>query len=283
MSFVETAHTFGPQKILFGILSKPAQVHPKARDLCVVFFNAGLLHRVGPYRTYVEWARELAEMGITSFRFDLSGLGESDSRDSTLPEMERAVLDTKDAFDFLGREFGLKRMVSIGLCSGADQAHDVGVADARLVGAVMMDGPGYPNAQYKLKHYASKVTRLQSWKTAAKLATQKLTSSSVSEVGGDREETFERVFRPQEQIQDEIVAMAQRGTELLYLYTGGVFYYFNHASQFDENFPKAKANVPGSRVELEYYEGSGHTYTDPRDRKVMKERVNRWLKQKFLG
>ncbi|HHO68021.1 MAG TPA: alpha/beta hydrolase, partial [Gammaproteobacteria bacterium] len=71
----ERVVTFGPERNLVGVLTQPDQVRP---DLPVlVFLNAGLLHRVGPYRMHVDLARQLAARGYASLRFDLSGRGDS--------------------------------------------------------------------------------------------------------------------------------------------------------------------------------------------------------------
>src|SRR5690606_40846873 len=57
----------------FGILS-PAQ--GAASPAALVLLNAGLTHRVGPFRCYVQFARRLASRGTHVFRFDLPRVGD---------------------------------------------------------------------------------------------------------------------------------------------------------------------------------------------------------------
>ncbi|MFP2897131.1 hypothetical protein [Corallococcus sp. 4LFB] len=92
--------TFGPEQSLVGILTEPdpAKVLPEAP--AVVLSNVGLNHHVGPYRLWVELARQLAGRGITTLRFDLSGLGDSRPRreggstSSSAPARRRARRST---------------------------------------------------------------------------------------------------------------------------------------------------------------------------------------------
>jgi len=272
----ETIHFFGEHGRLFGVLTEAGDAHRlQDNDLCLVFLNAGLLHRVGPYRMFVDLAREVASSGLPAFRFDLGGLGDSQMGAGAEPEEKRVVSEIREALDYLEQKRGFRRFITVGLCSGADHAHALGLVDPRLVGAVMMDGPGYPNLQFQMHHYAPKVTRLKSWQTAAQRLLNPEERTPKLEI--EKEETFVREFAPQEQMEKEIKSLADRGIELLYLYTGGVQYYFNHESQFAENFPSLRFNQPGCRIQYQYYGGSDHTYSDPRDRQQMKARVVGWL------
>lgn len=269
----ESIHVFGDNNNLIGILTESEK--PKTDDLCFLLLNAGLLHRVGPYRMSVELAREVASSGIPSFRFDLSGLGDSRRREGNEPDDERAVLDIQDAFDYLGTTKGFKRFVTFGLCSGADNAHATALVDNRLVGAVMLDGPGYPNIQYQVANYGPKVLQAKPW-----INTIKRLLNPDQEVKDPRE-IYDRNFGPRERVENEISNLAKRGVELLYIYSGGVEYYYNHAAQFMENFPSLRVNMPGSTIQHEYYGLSDHTYSDLDNRALMFKRVLKWIQEKF--
>src|SRR3546814_13050248 len=56
----------------YGILT-PATA--RAAPVTLVLLNAGLTHRVGPFRGYVSLARYLATLGREVFRFDLPRVG----------------------------------------------------------------------------------------------------------------------------------------------------------------------------------------------------------------
>jgi pimeloyl-ACP methyl ester carboxylesterase len=84
--------------------------------------NTGSTYRVGPHRLYVALARQLAAKGFSCLRMDLCGLG-----DSITPDKERendpypatAFRDIDRTLECLHTRFGTKRVVLMGLCSGA--------------------------------------------------------------------------------------------------------------------------------------------------------------------
>jgi len=223
----------------------------------------------------VDLAREVADMGIPSFRFDLSGLGDSTMRAGDLSDEARAVVDIRETFDYLNKIKGYDRFILFGFCSGADNAHVVGKQDRRVVGAVMLDGPGYPNLQYHLYHYWVNLFKATSWKNKIKRLFK--SGKPVKKW----QDIYVRTFGPREQVEAEIKNMANRGIELLYIYTGGISY-FNHASQFMENFPSLRVNAPDSTIHYEYYGSADHTYSNLEDRAEMFSRVLRWLQERFL-
>ncbi|HYA88524.1 MAG TPA: alpha/beta fold hydrolase, partial [Nitrospirota bacterium] len=157
----ESIHQFGENAILTGILTEPAVI--KADDLCFVILNAGLVHHVGPFRIHVDLGRDVANLGMPSFRFDLSGIGDSQRREGEQTDAARAVIDIRDAFDYLSDRKGFSKFVTFGLCSGADNAHATALQDHRLVGAVMLDGPGYPNFLYRVHHYGPRILKIKPW------------------------------------------------------------------------------------------------------------------------
>jgi alpha/beta superfamily hydrolase len=126
-SLVERPLCFGR---LFGVLCQP--VGARADGPVVVMLNAGSVHHMGPNRLYVELARALGATGVTSFRMDLRGLGESavagEPRENH-PYPEGAVADTEAALRLLRERLpGTRRFVLLGLCSGAHTAFHAAVA-----------------------------------------------------------------------------------------------------------------------------------------------------------
>ena len=59
---------------VFGILTQPEAAQ---HSVCVLMLNAGMLHRVGPYRLYVNLAKQLAHRGFYSSRIDQNGKGDT--------------------------------------------------------------------------------------------------------------------------------------------------------------------------------------------------------------
>ena len=60
----ERAIAFGPEQSLLGVLSLPPD--QVSAPPAVILLNAGLLHRVGPNRLYVDIARRVGDLGYPS-------------------------------------------------------------------------------------------------------------------------------------------------------------------------------------------------------------------------
>jgi pimeloyl-ACP methyl ester carboxylesterase len=120
---------------LFGIISEIPNLENDHLPL-IVMINAGSSYRVGPNRLYVYLARQLAVQGFRCLRMDLCGLG-----DSVAPSAERendpypamAFRDIELTFKHLYSQLGQKRVVLLGLCSGAYAAFQAAVQLANPV------------------------------------------------------------------------------------------------------------------------------------------------------
>src|SRR5262249_47315353 len=72
----ETPLLFGEEQRLFGVLTDPPGPIATGKPV-VCFLNVGSNSHVGPHRMNVDLARDLAAQGYATFRFDVSGLGDS--------------------------------------------------------------------------------------------------------------------------------------------------------------------------------------------------------------
>ena len=96
----------------------------------MIFVNNGFGSHVGPSRLWVVLARRWAAAGLRCVRLDLSGIGDSPSREG-LPEhvvyAPAAFDDLFDAVRFLCPD-DPTNVVFVGLCSGGYQALEAAVA-----------------------------------------------------------------------------------------------------------------------------------------------------------
>jgi hypothetical protein len=138
--YTETPVLFGPDEGLFGMLSQP---QTGRTDVACLVLNTGVNHRIGPHRINVKTARRLASAGIPTLRFDLSGIGDSVAAQSRNAFRAQAVEDMKAAMDFLGERYGVRRFLVFGICSGAENAMAVALADPRITGMLAFDGEMY--------------------------------------------------------------------------------------------------------------------------------------------
>src|SRR5262245_5043479 len=114
----QEAVLFGTASALIGVITDPPASERERRTVAVILLNAGLVHRVGPHRLYVELSHRLGALGFATFRFDFSGIGDSDARRDSLPFDKNILSEVKEAMDVLGHQRGVDRFVLMGLCSG---------------------------------------------------------------------------------------------------------------------------------------------------------------------
>ncbi len=277
---LETGHTFGRSNNLVGI-AKLAATAPvirtgRSRDLCVVMLTAGMMHNAGPYRLHVELAQSLVESDVSSFRFDLSGIGESLAVGSSADSTSRAVDESKQAIDFLHEKFGFNHFVVFGLCSGADDSLNVALADARVRGVVMLDGCGYRTPRYHFHRLVGRQLPLL-------MRREKMISKARSVLG--LHDDFAppaslapgldiREFPDRESAETQLQTLVDRGTSLLSIYTGGVHQYYNHADQFKRMFPNL--NDRGC-INVQYHPEWDHVLYLAEDREALISEVTDWV------
>ncbi len=258
---------------LVGVLTEAEESGDRSRP-AVIFLNAGLIHRIGPNRLYVRIARELARRGFSSLRFDLSGIGDSLPRTDGLPLRAAALRDVQDALDFLSATRALSSFILIGLCSGADLAFRVALADKRVVGAVLVDGLPYRTARSYVYYYTLRVWRLilpGGWREL--LADRPLwrrlpwspkkPARTTTDLGG-------RDIPPRDEAESGLRELAARSVKLLVIYTEGRGY--NYRQQFADVFP----SVPTDRVEVQYLKGADHLFTLLANQDRLVQMVDDW-------
>ena len=139
----EHAFLFGDAGGLVGISSDPTGAPEAGLRPGVILLNAGVIHRVGPSRLYVNLARALASIGCVATRFDHSGIGDSATRRDDAPFDVSSIQEARTAMDAMQESRGIDRFVLIGLCSGAVTAFYAAGVDHRVAGIVMINPQGF--------------------------------------------------------------------------------------------------------------------------------------------
>jgi pimeloyl-ACP methyl ester carboxylesterase len=120
-AIVEKITLIGERPGLFAILTEP--IGAKSRDLpLIVLLNGGAAYRIGPNRLYVLMARALVGRGFRVMRVDLGGLGDSVASDPRLendPYASTVFSDINRVITSVQSILGIRRIVLLGLCSGA--------------------------------------------------------------------------------------------------------------------------------------------------------------------
>jgi alpha/beta superfamily hydrolase len=139
----EEAVLFGKIGSLVGILTDPPVTAGHMDLPAIVLLNAGIVHRVGPNRLSVNIARTLATMGFVVFRFDFSGIGDSEVRGDHLPFRKSSLREVQEAMNYLHAARDSERFILMGLCSGARISFRTACCDPRVVGAVLINSMGH--------------------------------------------------------------------------------------------------------------------------------------------
>ncbi len=130
----ETPIAFGPDDGMFGILCCPEAA---ADAPAMLLPTTGIDPCSGMSRMWTDLARQLARQGITSLRFDMAGVGESQGRLGIDPMMASyhpdRIADLSCAVDALAAR-GFGQVIVVGYCSGAYAAWHAALRDKRISG-----------------------------------------------------------------------------------------------------------------------------------------------------
>ena len=258
---------------LVGILAEPDA--GRCSDVAVLLWNVGLVHRVGPFRVYADLARRLARLGYPVLRFDLSGLGDSEVRDGTGTDSERAVLDVRDAMELVRERCGHERFVLVGFCSSVDHAHAAAMQEPAVAGIVQVEGYSYRTRGFYLR-YPRRGLSVRRWERLLRARFPKLFRRQVS-LEREKEAVFLREYPTVERYRSEIASLAARGTRQLFIYAGGDTS-FNHEQQFHEMY-----GSPGleRHVQVCFFPHADHTFHSMDARHQLVESVSAWITKTF--
>lgn len=259
-AFVETAHGFGDG--LVGVVTRP---HGDVSKVGVLLLNAGLTRHTGPFRMHVELARMLAALGFAVLRFDQSGLGDSALPGKAAGERRQREIDA--AMRVLAHETGAERFVLCGLCSGADDAFHVGAVDARVAGAILLDGVAYPTPGFWVRHVVPRLFDVG--KVLRFLMSRRNPAPSLSDF---------RDWPERAQARGMLSEMVARDVRLLFVFTGGAYHYFNHRAQLAASLGRAAQE---KQVSLEFWREYDHTFFLRKHRGVLFKRIAAWMQAEF--
>jgi hypothetical protein len=276
---------FGKSRSLVGILTDPPA--GAAADLpAFVLLNAGLVHRVGPHRMFVQMARNLAAMGFVVLRFDHSGIGDSKVREDNLPFEQSAISETQEAMNCLSMLRGSKRFVLVGLCSGTFTSFSTARSDSRVVGAVLLnallESPETINEAAVADAFSRKTARgywhskiflSQSW---LKIITGKASYRQIFGV------LYLRLRSPfirrrnnygPKQVAADLRSLIDRGVKLFFVYSEGtsVLEYFR-LTLADE----IRKIAPSDNLRVEIMQETDHTFTLLRHQAHLFKLVSSW-------
>jgi pimeloyl-ACP methyl ester carboxylesterase len=274
----EVCCQFGEHDRLAGIVTQPAAA--AARGLCVLV-NAGMVAKSGPWRLYVEVARQLAHAGVATLRFDLGGIGDSRREQSDGPLRERTALEIRAAVDELARQHPDGRGVIVGgVCSGAEDALRYAEQDPRVTGVVLIDPFSYRTTGWRWRHAAFRATRraLRAVGIYEPIAAPDADAEAGTGAAAAPRRVVSYKYMEHAESSRILKALFARRARLLFIYTGGQHDSFNHAGQLQQMFPDLPFE---DRVAVEFFAHMDHTQAFASDRKevvaAIERSVDAWL------
>jgi dienelactone hydrolase len=274
-SFKERIFNFGEEQNLLGILTEPTIAADPNKPI-ILFLNAGVVHHIGPFRLSTDYARLLTADGFSSFRFDLSGLGDSNLGKSQVNAEQRFIDDAKAAMDTLQAQLGTStRFLIFGLCTGADNAHKITAADNRVNGAIFVDGYMYPSLRY---YWIRVLPVLLSPKRLLGIFVRLIKKpTQIAEEGNREDEIFTWSMPPRAKATAEWAQMLRNNVQMLFVYTGGAYFFYNYEQQLLDAIPVLKANR--DKVTTKIFSTMDHTFSLAKHRQELLTYLRQWLQR----
>jgi hypothetical protein len=188
----------------------------------------------------------------------------------------------REAADWLEATQRCKRLVLVGLCSGADHSLIYAGFDRRVAGLVLLD-PSIPRTRgHYLRYFGRRILQPRRWKDMkgslgkVRARMSRLRGSSASD----------EAFRGQpdldsKEVRAYLVNAYRRALEqeisFLAIFTGDREFLYNYRNQM---LDALKGLVFGNRLQLEYFSGCDHTFSSEAQRNDLLDLVAVWMEKR---
>ncbi len=266
---------------LFGILSKPNR--PQQAAPAFLFMTTGAIRHTGSGRIAVLLARRLAELGLTSLRFDIAGVGDSPDREGQRDPIEHladAFSDVEAALDWAGAR-GYPGAVLVGFCRGAQLACNMAFRDRRVRGQILFAPPPFfwndepahraPNTN---RRYLSMLMDPATWSSIAKgeIRPFQLVRGAYRMVSRIAGKLTGRT--PADGAAERLRTLKGRGVETLLLYGDKDEFLFENEEYFSAGRDRFRERLGMETVILN---GVDHQYYDALQRSLIIETIERQI------
>lgn len=286
----EKIANFGKSANLAGILHVSKKAEASTANPAVVILNAGLIHKVGPNRIFVEMARQLSDIGLNVMRFDFSGIGDSSKRDDAESFEKAAENEVSEAFNYIQQKLGNKKYILIGLCSGAIASLNIGAKDNRVIAAVIINIP--PPDTYVGKemssasfYFENALFSANSWKkmVLGKSEYRKIASAIKFAVLLKLKKLFNINIERNHggiELKKKIRNFIEGKKKILFISTDeevGAEYIFRVAKKEIRQLRKNKL------LNVSYFHGSDHLFTLVKHQTLLQKEIINWVKHCVFG
>ncbi|KCZ51587.1 alpha/beta fold hydrolase [Hyphomonas pacifica] len=280
----ERAIKIGGGEQVAAILARPVE---DTSLPAIVILNTGVAHRVGHHRKFVTLSRRLANNGHIVVRFDFPGLGDSPAMTGEDTLLDTNMASIRDVLDWMDATLGRRRIVLLGLCSGADQSIIYASRDPRVNGAILLD-PSIPRTRrYYVNDLYKRLMRRSFWTNIL---------SGRGRVWNKVRRVLHRQTGPQMTLpgqfsrpnleHPEAIAFLENvyqgamdhHAELLAVFTAGPHYQHNYRRQIIDALPGVDF---GDRLKLYFLKECDHTFLREAQRERLYTIIADWLAQRF--
>jgi len=258
------ASDFGEGNRLKGVLCWPPG-HRRTK-VALVLVSAGFTAKSGPHRVYAELARSLADLGIATLRFDLGGIGTSQTLNPDRALSERTRHDIEDAVNYLQEQHGIEDLVVGGLCSGAEDAFRYAENDVRVKGVLLIDPHAYKTRMWPIMNvFSRRFLNRAIYKGLRVFRIVKVVHSenSASNTEGLESNLIDYRYMPLKESARILRTLLGRRVHVHYVYTGGRIDEFNHKRQILSMFGSMQF---GNHLTLDHIPHIEHTQVFEEDR-----------------
>jgi len=258
---------------LFGIRTMQKNVSP---DLGLIILNSGMLPCMGPYRMNVQLADKLAGKRIATIRLDQSGKGESPVREN-LSHSDAALVDYDEAQSSL-HKLGVRKMILMGICSGAADALRIAAQRDSVAGVVLIDGYVERSMRWHLHRaawVASRSVEVGPRELMQRILGNLRRESGTAFTGLRNELQFLRSLN----LRHDYERVLGRGATMLSIFSGD-FWPYNHHGQLRHYLTPGINLMSFTEV---FLKEADHTYTLAEHRNTLLSIILNWLDNEFAA
>lgn len=262
---------------LIGILTEPQSMENS--KVAVLLLNSGVMHKVGACRLSVTLARNVAKkLGLQCFRFDFSGIGDSEARSSGGVDFDNVVVkEVIEVMDQLEKTRGIEKFVLFGLCAGGHTSCKAAEFDSRIIAIAQVDGYCFPTKKSVALYYAYRLGNLSAWQLRLSRWFSFRTSSAIGAFSDGESPDFEvpdyAEYPSRNEVTQQLKVLMKSNIKMLCAFVGKEPYY-RYKNQYRDCFKEVDF---ANNLEIEYLPEATHIITEPKQQVEIVKKITAWM------